>query len=80
MSELARFQYVTGEDQRVFPAVKVGDDEYAGFTLDVGQVIEATENPDPSRFAELVPPAAATPAPAAPAPAAPAAAPTDTPT
>jgi hypothetical protein len=48
------FRYVTGEDGRVFPSVPVTDGVVAAWTLNVGDVITAAENPDPSRFEEVV--------------------------
>lgn len=63
MSDLIEFQYVTGEDEREFPHIPVGlaeDGEtplFTGAVLNVGDRVEASENPDPTRFVEYEPPA-----------------------
>jgi hypothetical protein len=56
---MPRFQYDSEEDGRSYPSVvtatdKDGIDTVEGFTVSHGDIIEAIQNPDPSRFVDLV--------------------------
>ena len=62
MTKLTTYQYVTGEDGREFPHIPIGlaDDgetpTFTGKVLNLGDLVDASENPDDTRFIEYTPP------------------------